>query len=115
MLNGKNLLLISRKLRHQITPWEAKLWYHLRANRFYGYQFKRQVPMGGYVVDFCCQRKKLIVELDGGYHNNEKNKSNDVDRENYLKSRGYKVIRFWNNELDKNIEGVLFTIRANLF
>ena len=115
MLKEKNLLVVSRKLRHQMTPWEAKLWYYLRANRFYGYQFKRQVPMGSYVVDFCCQTRKLIVELDGGYHNNEKNRNADAKRENYLMSRGYKVIRFWNSELDKNIEGVLLTIRANLF
>src|SRR5437868_6239462 len=115
MLSGKDLSTVSKMLRSKMTPWEAKLWYYLRGNRFYGYKFKRQVPMGEYVADFCCQEKKLIVELDGGQHNNLENKDADNKRQKYLETKGYKVIRFWNNEVDKNIQGVLEIIRVNLF
>lgn len=98
-----------------MTPWEAKLWYYLRGNRFYGFKFKRQVPMRNYVVDFCCQEKKLIIELDGGHHNQELDKRRDAVRQEFLESNGYKVLRFWNHEIDNNIEGVLETIRKAVF
>jgi very-short-patch-repair endonuclease len=98
-----------------MTPWEAKLWYHLRGNRFYGFKFKRQVPMGNYVADFCCQEKLLIVELDGGHHSKMGNKDADNKRQEYLAGKDYKILRFWNSEVDKNMQGVLDTIRVNLF
>ena len=65
MLKGKELTVVSKRLRSQMTAWEAKLWYYLRGHRFYGLKFRRQVPMGNYIVDFCCQEKKLVIELDG--------------------------------------------------
>lgn len=77
-----------------------------------GLKFKRQVRLGNYIVDFYCPEKKLIVELDGGQHNETKSEIQDREREDYLKNiEGCKVLRFWNNELDQNFEGVMEIIR----
>jgi very-short-patch-repair endonuclease len=103
----------SRTLRKNQTPWEAKLWYHLRAGRFFGLKFKRQVPIGNYIVDISCFEKKLIIEADGGHHDLQK--SQDEVRDKFLLSKGYKILRFWNNEIDDNFEGVLETIRREVF
>lgn len=108
----KNLIKISRTLRRNQTPWEHKLWQHLRANRFYGIQFKRQVRLGNYIADFYCANKRLIIELDGGHHNQEQFKAIDASKEQYLRGQGYEVLRFWNNELDVNFSGVLERIRV---
>ncbi len=110
----KNLQKITKQLRIHQTPWEAKLWYYLRGGRFLGLKFKRQVPMGKYVADFCCQEKKLIIELDGGGHNEDEALKFDLIRESYLKGEGYNVLRFWNNDVDSNIEGVLEVVRKSL-
>ncbi len=115
MLEGKDLKVVSRILRRQMTPWEAKLWYYLRSHRFYGFKFKRQVPMGDYVVDFCCQEKMLAIELDGGQHSKSEIYKKDQSKQKFLENKGYKVLRFWNNEIDSNIEGVLETIRKACF
>ncbi len=115
MLEGKDLKTISKILRRRSTPWERKLWYYLRANRFYGLKFKRQVPIGSYVVDFCCQGKRLIIELDGGHHSQSEVKNADKERQLFLENNGYKVLRFWNNDLDSNIDGVLEIIRKEIF
>ena len=109
-----NLLLASRKLRREQTPWEDKLWYYLREKRFYGLRFRRQFVIGHYIVDFCCFTKKLIIELDGGQHEEETNRQNDAERTAVLEAQGFRVIRFWNNEVDENIEGVLENIINNL-
>lgn len=110
-MEGKDLAGISKILRKQNTPWENKLWYHLRGKRFYGLKFKRQVPMGDYVVDFCCQGKKLAVELDGGGHNEVEISQRDKLKQKFLENNGYIVLRFWNNQIDENIEGVLQRIK----
>ncbi len=89
-----------------MTPHEEKLWYYLRAKRFNGLKFRRQNPIGPYIVDFSCPSKKLIIELDGGGHMEEKQIKYDKKRGAYLKKLGYKVLRIWNNEVDKNLEGV---------
>jgi very-short-patch-repair endonuclease len=115
MLSGKDLKAVSKILRKQTTPWERKLWYYLRGNKFYGLKFKRQVPMGNYVVDFCCQEKKLVIELDGGQHSETEIKIDDKGKQNFLENKGYRVLRFWNNDVDGNIEGVLETIRKAIF
>jgi very-short-patch-repair endonuclease len=111
MLQGKDLRNLSKLLRIKSTPWERKLWYYLRGNRFLDLKFKGQVPMGGYVVDFCCQSKKLVIELDGGHHTESNISYKDLEKQKFLEQLGYKVLRFWNNELDFNIEGVLERIR----
>lgn len=110
----KNLIKISRTLRKNQTPWERKLWQHLRANRFYGVQFKRQVRFGDFIVDFYCASKKLIIELDGGHHNDINYSKSDLERDEYLQSEGHRVLRFWNNEIDNNLSGVLEKIREEV-
>ena len=99
----------ARNLRKQQIPWEAKLWYFLRAGRFYGLNFKRQVPIGTYIIDLSCRSKMIVVELDGGQHS--QTIAYDKTRSKFLEKRGYKVLRFGNNEVDVNIQGVLETIK----
>ena len=110
----KHNLALSRLLRKNQTPWEHKLWYHLRNRRFMNLKFKRQVPMGNYIVDFYCADRKLIIELDGGQHNSSDIQILDDKKESYLIEQGYTILRFWNNELDNNLEGVLEKIRQTV-
>lgn len=101
-----------KSLRRHQTSDETRLWYLLRAKRFYGYKFKRQMPIGPYIVDFACFRGRLIVELDGGQHADDV--GYDDKRTKYLNARGWRVIRFWNNELRMNEEAVLMHILEHL-
>jgi very-short-patch-repair endonuclease len=104
-----SLLDNARSLRRTMTDAEQKLWYHLRAHRFMGRKFKRQKPIGRYVVDFICLEEKLIIELDGGQH--AESVAYDQERDAWLRSEGYTVLRFWNNELMNETESVLERIR----
>lgn len=97
----------SKELRKNQTPWESKVWYYLRKKNFSNLKFKRQVPIGEFIVDFCCQRLRLIIELDGGYHADTAQRMKDFKRDKWMKNKGYTILRFWNNEVDNNIEGVL--------
>ena len=103
---------LARDLRQRSTDVELKLWYHLRNRRFYGYKFRRQKRMGKYIADFVCNEEKLIIELDGGQH--ATTVEFDQLRTNELSSSGYRVIRFWNNEVLENLDGVLNKIKASL-
>lgn len=96
----------ARELRKKTTPQEQKLWNILRKKNFHGLKFTRQFPIGNYIVDFACRSKKIVIEIDGGQHNEENNIKYDKTRTKYLNSKGYKVIRFWNNEIDQNLDGV---------
>ena len=107
-----SLLDNAKTLRRNLTDAEQKLWYHLRAHRFMGRKFKRQKPLGRYVVDFICLEEKLIIELDGGQHADSV--EYDKERDSWLRSEGYTVLRFWNNELVNETEGVLERIRLTL-
>ena len=100
-----DILTKAKALRKNSTDLERILWQQLRNRQLNGYKFKRQVPIGNYVVDFLCSSTKLIVELDGGQHAEQQ--SYDQKRTLYLESKGFKVIRFWNNEVLTNIDGVL--------
>jgi very-short-patch-repair endonuclease len=100
----------SRKLRNNLTEAEKKLWYYIR-NKNFGYKFRRQHPFGPYFVDFICLERKLIIELDGGQHFNS---ISDKFRDDFLEKEGYHVLRFWNNEVLENIEGVLLKIKNNI-
>ncbi len=100
------LNIIARKLRKNQTPQEQILWNILRNRQVLGYKFRRQYPIGNYVVDFVCKENKLIIEIDGGQHNTPEGILSDENRTKYLQSVGYKILRFWNNEIDNNIEGV---------
>ncbi len=101
-------------MRSNMTKEEFKLWNILRAGRFYGYKFKRQVLIGDYIVDFVCPKEKLIIELDGGQHNESENIIYDSKRTEYLKQNGYEVIRFWNNDVMNNIDTVCEVIKKTL-
>ena len=103
-MRSNNLLKISRKLRKTQTPEEIKLWKYLRSKRFQNFKFRRQFPIDKYIVDFVCLSKRLIIELDGGHHNQN---ANDIVRTQYLKNQNFKVIRFWNSEINRNFEFVL--------
>ena len=106
-----NKINLARNLRKNSTPQERLLWQIFRNHNFYGYEIRRQSPIGNYIVDFVCRDKKIIIEIDGGQHNEPQNILNDNIRTEYLKSKGYKVIRFWNNEIDNNIEGVYLKLK----
>jgi len=101
----------ARELRKKSTDAERLLWRHLRAKRFDGLKFRRQQPIGDYIVDFVSFDKRLIVEVDGSQHLIRKDI--DVQRTRWLEEQEFKVLRFWNNEVLKNIEGVLERIREN--
>ena len=97
---------LARKLRRNLTPQERILWKVLRNHNFYGFEIRRQSPIGKYIVDFVCREKKIIIEIDGGQHNIPQNIIADDIRTEYLVSKGYRIIRFWNNEINENLEGV---------
>jgi very-short-patch-repair endonuclease len=101
---------IARKLRNNLTEAEKKLWYYLR-NKNLGEKFRRQQPIGPYFPDFVCLKKLLIIELDGGQHYAS---ADDKIRDDYFKKEGFTVLRFWNNEVLENIEGVLIKIKEQL-
>ena len=100
----ENLKHNARILRNNLTPQEQKIWNLLKNRQFHGFRFLRQYVIGQYIVDFICRSEKIIIEIDGGQHN--ENIDYDVRRTKYLEMLGYKVIRFWNNEIDNNIDGV---------
>ena len=102
-------------LRKNMTEQEKILWNILRNNQFYGLKFRRQVPIGDFVADFICEAHNLIIELDGGQHNAPENIEKDKQRTEFLESKGYTVLRFWNNEIDSNIDGVCEVIYQTLF
>ena len=107
----------ARRLRAKATPTEILLWKRLRAIETEGTHFRRQVPIGPYVADFACMAARLVIELDGSQHNTEVNRVRDLIRTRWLESQGFRVIRFWNNDLTHNITGVLgdrFTRRCTV-
>ena len=100
------------ELRRNLTPAETKLWSHLRAHRLGGVGFRRQHAIGNYIADFCAPGKMLIVELDGSQHLEQE--EYDVERTAFLESKGYRVLRFYDNDVMKDIEKVLEVILENL-
>lgn len=99
----------AKTLRTNQTDAEQRLWYHLRGHRFLGMKFKRQKPIGNYIVEFVCHERNLIIELDGGQH--AENIEYDVHRDSWLRGQGFVILRFWNNDAMQNFEGVLEVIR----
>ena len=94
----------AKGLRSQMTDAEQRLWYRLRAHRFLDLKFKRQAPIGPYIVDFGCLEHRLIVEVDGGQHAEN---AADRKRDAWLTSEGYRVLRFWNDDVLKRTDVVL--------
>ena len=111
-MSERSLLSNAKTLRSQQTEAEQRLWYHLRAHRFLGLKFKRQKPMGPYIVDFACLEQRLIIEIDGGQHAEQVDY--DQRRDAWLRSQGYTVLRFWNDEVMRQLDEVLEQIRCTL-
>jgi very-short-patch-repair endonuclease len=101
----------AQALRASLTDAERKLWGALRARRLADAKFRRQVPIGAYVADFLCHEARLVVEVDGGQHAES---SRDQRRDRWFREQGFRVLRFWNNEVLGNLEGVLTVIAAEL-
>ena len=98
------------RLRREMTDAEQALWFELRNRRLAGFKFKSQWSLGPFVADFCCLSKRLVVEVDGGQHEEAK----DAPRTASLNGRGFRVLRFWNNDVLTNMDGVLQVILAAL-
>jgi len=98
----------SRKLRRESTPQEIILWSRIKNRQFKKLKFKRQCQIGKYIVDFICEEKKLIIELDGWQHSEQE--EYDLERTKYLERQGYKVLRIWNGEINSNLAGVFLKL-----
>jgi very-short-patch-repair endonuclease len=103
-----------RQLRQRQTDAESALWARLRNFRLEGVKFRRQHPAGNYVVDFASLDAKLIIEIDGGQHNEATKIEEDNKRTKWLESKGFEVIRFWNSDIFENIDGVLEKIQESI-
>ncbi len=95
------------ELRRNTTDAERRLWAALRGRRLEGYKFRRQHPIGRFIVDFACTKHHLVIEADGGQHDES---SSDARRTAWLESRGWRVLRFWDNDVLANTDGVVSTI-----
>ena len=109
-----NQTSLAHELRQRQTKAEKTLWARFRNRQLEGVKFRRQLPIGHYVVDFASFENRIIVEIDGGQHNERGTREKDKERTAWLKGRGYHILRFWNNEVLKNGEGVLEVIREAL-
>ena len=105
------LLTSAKALRKRQTKAEGLLWKHLKARQLNGVKFRRQQPVGSYIVDFVSFEQKIVIEIDGGQH--IKRKDYDVKRDAWFQKKGFRVLRFWNSELFQDTEGVLEVIRRN--
>jgi very-short-patch-repair endonuclease len=103
------LLSKARSLRKSQTEAEKTLWRYLRSRQLEGLKFRRQQPIGHYIVDFVCLERRIIIEIDGGQHALEKEK--DKAREDFLIEQGFAILRFWNHEVLQSIDAVLTVIR----
>jgi very-short-patch-repair endonuclease len=104
----------SRSLRRNLTDSERIIWYAVRAHRLNGASFRRQTPIGPFIVDFVCHDHRLIIEIDGAQHFEAEHEKRDSRRDAYLKARGYRVLRFNNHDVMKNRRGVLEAISTVL-
>jgi very-short-patch-repair endonuclease len=116
--DGTGPLLVrdrARSLLRSSTPAEHKLWMRLRNRQLHNFKFRRQQPIGQYIVDFFFLERRLVVELEGGWHAEDVKQIEDEHRTAYLQSQGYTVLRFWNNEITEDIRNVLQRIGEHLF
>jgi very-short-patch-repair endonuclease len=98
-------------MRARMTDAECKLWFALRDRRFAAFKFRRQVPVGPFIADFVCYKARVIIEVDGGQHSESQS---DVRRDRWLAANDFLVLRFWNNDVLRNLEGVLTSLLATL-
>ena len=106
----RNNINLARKLRKKQTPQEVMIWARLRNRQFHNLKFRRQYTIDKYIVDFVCLDKKLIIELDGWQHKEKFCGDRESERAEILESQGYKIVRFWNDEVNNNIEGVFLKL-----
>jgi very-short-patch-repair endonuclease len=111
---AKRVHRVARMLRRNATAAEKKLWYRIRASQLGGFQFRRQFPIGEFIVDFCCRERRLVIERDGSQHADPIGVANDQERTRLISGRGYRVIRFWNEDIITNLDGVLEQVFAEL-
>ena len=104
----------ARKLRANTTPHERALWRVLKELPVFGTHFRRQAPIGPYVVDFLCSAARLVIEIDGGHHNDDETSERDRARQLWLEREGFRVVRFWNSEITNELGPVLERIYAAL-
>jgi very-short-patch-repair endonuclease len=104
----------AKRLRANTTPHERALWRALKELPVDGTHFRRQAPIGPYVVDFFCPAARLIIELDGGHHNEDETSKRDRERQSWLEHEGYRVVRFWNSDITGNLTAVLERIYEEL-
>jgi very-short-patch-repair endonuclease len=97
---------LARKMRKSMTEAELKLWNEIRAHRLMGLGFRRQLPISGYIVDFACPEKKLVIEIDGSHHGEALQAEADRTRDATLQSLGWTVLRFWNDDVLRDVAGV---------
>jgi very-short-patch-repair endonuclease len=102
----------ARTLRHNMTEAERRVWQILRSRQMDGYGFRRQVPIGRYIADFVCHEARLIAEIDGSQH--DRSSRREAERTEFLLNEGYRTLRFWNNEVLENLDGVHATIATEL-
>jgi very-short-patch-repair endonuclease len=112
--SGKQVYRAARMLRRNSTRPEKKLWDRVRAGQLGGFQFRRQFPIGEFIVDFCCRERRLVIELDGSQHADAARMAQDRERTRLISTCGYRVIRFWNGDILKNLDGVFELIFAEL-
>jgi len=105
----------AKKLRANTTPHERALWRALKELPVEGTHFRRQARIGPYVVDFFCPARRLIVELDGGHHNDDATAARDSERQAWLEQQGYRVIRFWNSEVTGDLDAVMEKIYVEVY
>lgn len=104
----------ARALRKRMTPQEAKVWLRVKGLRQQGFHFRRQVPIGRFIVDFACPKAEIAVEIDGGQHNRDAHAARDRARDAGLAAAGFEVLRFWNAEVDADPDSVAETVFARL-
>jgi len=104
--------LFARELRKSMTDAERKLWHGLRLRQMHGYKFRRQFTLGAYIVDFVCQEARLVIEVDGGQHADEA--YGDAQRDAWLSTQKFRVLRYWNNQVLNELDAVLEDIAREL-
>ena len=108
------MVKLARTLRKRMTPHEVRLWARLKTWRAEGFVFRRQVPLGRYIVDFACFTPRLVIEVDGGQHSEDDHRAADAIRDAWLKAEGFRVVRVWNMDVYSNMDGVLTAIHDAL-
>lgn len=114
LFNNPNLKPVRKKLRINQTPHEAKLWRYLRNKALLGFKFFRQFGIGPYIVDFYCPEKHLVIELDGGHHLDSEVMKSDIERDAYMRFQKINVVRFFNTDVDNDIDAILELIAEKL-